>query len=125
MPISNIIKAISAANAAKNAAKIPSWHGYVFKTTTGLTEEEIAAGKYKLVFVKANGDQYVFQWDGVADFTYLGFIENDDGALGDDTPVPGTTLVFDADLLEAVAANSWESGAQATYETRRTAGSNW
>ena len=125
MPISNIIKAISAANAARNAAKIPQWHGYVYKTTTGLTEEEIAAGKYKLVFVKANGDQYVFQWDGVADFTYLGYVANDDGALGDDTPAPGTTLVFDPDFLEAVAASNWESGAQATYETRRTAGSNW
>ena len=125
MPISNIIKAISAANAAKNAAKIPSWHGYVYKTTTGLTEQEIAAGKYKLVFVKANGDQYVFEWDGVSDFTYLGYVENDDGELGTGDPVPGTTLVFYPDLLEAVAANNWESGAQATYDARRTAGSNW
>ena len=125
MPISNIIRVIDAADQARNAAKVPEWHGYVYKTTTGLSDADIAAGKYKLIYVKANGDQYVFQWDGVADFTYLGFIENDDGALGDDTPVPGTTLVFDADLLEAVAANSWESGAQATYETRRTAGSNW
>ena len=125
MPISNIIKAISAANAAKNAAKIPQWHGYVYKTTTGLTEQEIADGKYKLVFVKANGDQYVFEWDGVADFTYLGYVVNDDGELGTGDPVPDTTLVFDPDLLEAVSANNWESGAQETYDARRTAGSNW
>ena len=125
MPISNIIKAISAANAAKNAAKIPSWHGYVWKTTTGLTEEEIAAGKYKLVFVKANGDQYVYEWDGVADYTYLGYIANDEGALDDGDPVPGTTLAFDPDFLEAISANNWESGAQETYDARRTAGSNW
>ena len=125
MPISNIIKAISAANAAKNAAKIPSWHGYVWKTTTGLTEDEIAAGKYKLVFVKANGDQYVYEWDGVADFTYLGYVVNDDGKLGTGDPVPGTTLVLYPDFLEAVAANNWESGAQATYDARRTAGTNW
>ena len=125
MPISNIIKAISAANAAKNAAKVPSWHGYVYKTTTGLDEGEIASGKYKLVFAKANGDQYVYEWDGVADFEYLGYVANSEGELGTGDPVPGTTLAFDPDFLEAVAANNWESGSQETYDTRRTAGSNW
>lgn len=125
MPISNIIRVIDAADQARNAAKIPEWHGYVYKTTTGLTEQQIAAGMYKLVFVKANGDQYVFQWDGLADFTYLGYIENDDGELGTGAPVAGTTLVFDADFLEAVAAETWTIGAQATYESRRTADINW
>ena len=125
MPISNIIRTIDAADATRNAAKVPEWHGYVYKTTTGLTEQQVAAGMYKLVFVKANGDQYVFQWDGLADFTYLGCIANDDGELGTGDPVPGTTLVFDPDLLEAVSANNWESGAQETYDARRTAGSNW
>ena len=125
MPISNIIKSIIAANAAKNAAKVPSWHGYVYKTTDGLDEGEIAAGKYKLVFVKANGDQYVYEWDGVADFEYLGFVANSEGELGTGDPVPGTTLAFDPDFLEAVLANNWEIGAQETYDTRRTADSNW
>lgn len=125
MPISNIIRVIDAADATRNAAKVPEWHGYVYKTTTGLTEQQVAAGMYKLVFVKANGDQYVYQWDGLADFTYLGFIANDDGELGTGAPVPGTTLVFDADLLEAVAEESWQIGAQETYESRRTASSNW
>ena len=125
MPISNIIRVIDAADSARNAAKVPEWHGYVYKTTTGLTEQQVAAGMYKLVFVKANGDQYVFQWDGLADFTYLGYIVNDDGELGTGAPVPGTTLVFDADLLEAVAEETWQIGAQETYESRRTADSNW
>ena len=125
MSISNIIRVIDAADATRNAAKVPEWHGYVYKTTTGLTEQQVAAGMYKLVFVKANGDQYVYQWDGIADFTYLGCIANDDGALGTGNPVPGTTLVFDADLLEAVAAETWTIGAQATYESRRTSDSNW
>ena len=125
MPISNIIRAIDAADSARNAAKVPEWHGYVYKTTTGLTEQQVAAGMYKLVFVKANVDQYVYEWDGVADFTYLGYIANDEGALDDGDPVPGTTLAFDPDFLEAVAANNWESGAQETYDARRTAGSNW
>ena len=125
MPISNIIRVIDAADATRNAAKVPEWHGYVYKTTTGLAEDEVAAGKYKLVFVKANGDQYVYEWDGVADFTYLGYVANDEGALDDGEPVPGTTLVLDPDFLEAVAANNWESGSQETYDTRRTDGSNW
>lgn len=125
MPISNIIRVIDAADKTRNAAKVPEWHGYVYKTTTGLSEADIAAGKYKLVFVKANGDQYVFQWDGLADFTYLGYIANDSGSLGNGSPDPGTTLVFDADLLEAVAEETWTIGAQETYESRRTADSNW
>ena len=125
MPISNIIRVIDAADQARNAAKVPEWHGYAYKTTTGLTEQQVAAGMYKLVFVKANGDQYVYQWDGLADFTYLGCIANDDGELGTGDPVPGTTLVFDADLLEAVAEETWQIGAQTTFESRRTASSNW
>ena len=125
MPISNIIRTIQASDTTQNAAKVPEWHGYVYKTTTGLTEQEVAAGKYKLIFVKANGDQYVYQFDGVADFTYIGYIANDDGALGTGSPASGTTLEQDADLLEAYAAETWTIGAQATYESRRTAGSNW
>ena len=125
MPISNIIRVIDAADSTRNAAKVPEWHGYVYKTTTGLSDADIAAGKHKLVFVKANGDQYVYQWDGVADYTYLGYIANDDGALGTGTPVSTTTLVFDQDLLEAVAEETWTVGAQATFESRRTADSNW
>ena len=125
MPISNIIRVIDAADPARNAAKVPEWHGYVYKTTTGLNEQQIAAGMYKLIYVKANGDQYVFQWDGVADFTYLGYIANDGGSLGSGSPNPETPLVQDADLLEAYASDTWTIGAQETYESRRTADSNW
>ena len=125
MPISNIIRVLDASDPARNAAKVPEWHGYVYKTTTGLTDEQIAAGMYKLIYVKANGDQYVFQWDGVADFTYLGYIANNSGDLGSGAPNSETPLVQDADLLEAYAAETWTIGAQATYESRRTADSNW
>lgn len=125
MPISNIIRVLDASDPARNAAKVPEWHGYVYKTTTGLTDEQIAAGMYKLIYVKANGDQYVFQWDGVADFIYLGYIANNSGDLGSGALNPETPLVQDADLLEAYAAETWTIGAQATYESRRTADSNW
>ena len=125
MPISNIIRVLDASDPARNAAKVPEWHGYVYKTTTGLTDEQIAAGMYKLIYVKANGDQYVFQWDGVADFIYLGYIANNSGDLGSGAPNSETPLVQDADLLEAYAAETWTIGAQATYESRRTADSNW
>lgn len=125
MPISNIIRVIDAADATRNAAKVPGWHGYIYKTTAGLSEQQVAAGLYKIIYVKANGDQYVFQFDGVADFTYLGYIANADGELSSGDPVPGTPLEQDADLLEAYATDTWTIGAQATYESRRTADSNW
>jgi len=125
MTISDIIRVCKASDANYNAAKVPEWHGYVWKHTTGLTEADVASGKYKFVFVKANGDQYVYQWNGVSDFTYLGYIENNSGALGSGTPVVGTTLTQDPDLLEAYASDEWKCGSQSTYETRRTDGSNW
>lgn len=121
----NAIRSIKPTDAAKNAAKHTSWGGYVYKTTNGLTEQEIAAGKYRLNFVRRNGDQYVFLWDGRADFAYAGFIENDDGALGTGSPVPGTTLAYDADLLEATVDTQWDVGAQELYEARRTGGGVW
>lgn len=130
MDISSALSYLKADDAAQNAAKFPAWAGgYVYKTTSGLTEEEIAAGKHRMVFVHADGDQYVFKWDGVADYGYEGYLEHDtDNALADistESPVSGTALPFDADFLEAVSANSWEIGAQATFEGRRTCGGLW
>lgn len=130
MEISSALSYLKADDATQNAAKFPAWAGgYVYKTTSGLTEEEIAAGKHRMVFVHADGDQYVFKWDGVADYGYEGYLEHDtDNALADistESPVSGTALPFDADFLEAVSANSWEIGAQATFEGRRTGGSLW
>ena len=130
MEISSALSYLKADDATQNAAKFPAWAGgYVYKTTSGLTEEEIAAGKHRMVFVHADGDQYVFKWDGVADYDYEGYLAHDtDNALADistESPVSGTALPFDADFLEAVSANSWEIGAQATFEGRRTGGSLW
>lgn len=110
---------------ANNATKIPSWHGYVYETTSGMTDEDVAAGKYKLIFVKANGDQYVYTYDGVADFTYNGFIANNDGALGTGSPVVGTTLTLGADLLEALVSDAWVTGSQTYFDQNRTADSEW
>ena len=63
------------------------------------------------------------------DYGYEGYLEHDtDNALADistESPVSGTALPFDADFLEAVSANSWEIGAQATFEGRRTGGGLW
>lgn len=130
MDISSALSYLRADDATQNAAKFPAWAGgYVYKTTTGLTEQEVAAGKHRMVFVHADGDQYIFKWDGVADYVYEGYLEHDtDNALADissGSPVSGTALPFDADFLEAAAANSWEVGAQATFEGRRTGGSLW
>lgn len=130
MDIASALNGLRAADATQNAAKFPVWAGgYVYKTTTGLTDEEIAAGKHRLVFVHANGDQYIYKWDGVADYGYEGYLEHgSDYALADissGSPVSGTALPFDADFLEAAAGFSWEIGAQATFEARRTGGGLW
>ena len=72
----------------------------------------------------ANGDQYVYLFDGVADFTYLGYIANDDGELGTGNPVPGTTLVgqqlvrlkggrvewWKSGMVESGKVEEWKSG---------------
>ena len=101
MPISNIIRTIQASDPTQNAAKVPEWHGYVYKTTTGLTEAEIAAGKYKLIYVKANGDQYVFQWDGSGYTKQIREMKCSTGMKGHATP-QGT---FQGD--GKVTANQW------------------
>jgi len=130
MDISSALSYLRADDATQNAAKFPAWAGgYVYKTTTGLTEQEVAAGKHRMVFVHADGDQYIYKWDGVADYGYEGYLEHGtSNALADissGSPVSGTALPFDADFLEAAAANSWEIGAQATFEGRRTGGGLW
>ena len=108
-----------------NATKIPSWHGYVYKTTTGMSDSDVEAGKFQLRFVKSNGDCYVFTWDGVADYAYTGYIANSSGAIGTGSPVIGTTLVMDADLLEALTYDSWDVGTQTYYDSQRTNEGVW
>ena len=129
MDIATAMSYLKPDDATQDAAKYPVWSGgYVFKTTTGLTEQEIAAGKFRKVFVHANGDQYVFKWDGVADFAYEGYLAHTGTstlAALTGTPVAGTALPFDADFLEAVCGQSWEVGAKATFESRRTGGGLW
>jgi len=129
MDIASAMSYIKADDATQDAAKPTAWAGgYAFKTTTGLTEQEVAAGKHRLVFVHANGDQYVFKWDGVADYSYEGYLAHTGTstlAALTGTPVAGTALPFDADFLEAVASQGWETGAKATFEGRRTAGGLW
>lgn len=124
MTFSNAVATMNPSG-TNNAAKIPSWHGYAYETTNGLTEEAVAAGQYKLIFVKASGDQYVYTWDGVADFAYTGYIANSGGALGTGTPDPSTTLDLGADLLEALASDAWVTGSQAYYDQNRTTDSEW
>jgi len=129
MDIASAFQYLNASDANSNAAKFPVWSGgYVYKTTTGLTEQETAANKHRLVFVHSNGDQYVFKWNGVADYSYEGYLAHtgtDTLAALTGTPVAGTSLTFDADFLEAICGTTWETGAQATYESRRTGGGVW
>lgn len=124
MTFSDALSRIGASE-TNDATKIPSWHGFVYKTVAAMSESDVAAGKYQLRFVKSNGDQYVFTWDGVADFVYTGYIANSSGAMGTGSPVVGTTLTMDADLLEALSVNSWEIGSKTYYDSQRTTDGEW
>lgn len=129
MDIASAMNAMNYADTANNAAKFPVWAGgYAYKTQLGLSEDDMDAGKYRMVFVHANGDQYVFKWDGVADYVYEGYLAHTGTstlASLTGTPVAGTALPFDADFLEAIAGTDWQVGAQATFEGRRTGGGLW
>jgi len=130
MDIASALAALKSDDATQNAAKFPVWAGgYVYKTTSGLTEQEITSGKHRLVFVHANGDQYVFKWDGVADYGYEGYLAhtgtNTLANIVTSSPVAGTAMTLDQDFLEASCGFTWEVGAQATYESRRTGEGLW
>ena len=128
MTFSNAVAGISESSESRNATKIPQWAGYVYKSSTGLTEEEISNGKFRLVFVKSNGDQFVYKWDGVADYDYEGVLTHSGSntlALLTETPTASTKLVVDADLLEALTYDTWDIGAQAQYDSRRVGPGEW
>lgn len=124
MTFSNAVQSMSLSG-SYNAAKIPSWHGYVYKTNANLTEDEIAAGKFKVIFVKSNGDQFVFTYDGVADYSFTGYIANSSGELGTGSAVAGTNLVVDPDLLEALLSDRWETNSQEYLDGQRTSEGEW
>jgi hypothetical protein len=75
--------------------------------------------------VKSNGDQYAFLWDGNADYSYAGYVENSSGELGTGSPSTSTTLVLDPDLLEALVSDAWDSGAQSYFDEQRTTEGAW
>lgn len=126
MQFADAINSIDASNEAANAMKIPEWEGYVYKTTDGVSTSDVEAGKFKLVFVKSNGAQYVYLFDGVSDYTYVGYIApGSSGALGSGSPVAGTKLEQDPDLLEAYLSQNWEIGSADVFDARRTGDRIW
>jgi len=111
-----------------NAAKDQSWGGYAHKTTTGLSTADVEAGKYKLIFVQRDGDQYVYTFNGTANptYTYTGYIaKGASGAKGTGTPVAGTALEFDAVLLKAIVGNGWLTGSLTDFESARNGAGEW
>lgn len=113
-------------DSATNAAKIPAWGGYVFKTVPEGAQE----GHYQLRYVQRNGDQYVFDVNGATSVaTYLGFVEHGTGgSLGTGTPVApvaSTTLVYDAALVMADYGAEWTTGNNADFEAARSGGGVW
>ena len=123
MTFSNAVASIQ--TTGNNATKIPSWNGYVYKYITGMSEQDVAAGKFQLRFVKADGKQYVFTFDGSYDYTYTGYIVDSSGSLGTGDPSDATPLNVDADLLEAIISDAWEIGTQTYFESVRVATKVW
>ena len=119
MPISNIIRSLVAADGGRNAAKVPEMKGYLVKTTDGLSEEEIAAGKFKLVFVNADGDRYVFAFDG-SGYAYVGFAK-----ARSDTPDASVAFALDGEIFTALTGDNWTIGSRDAFEAARTAVRKW
>ena len=88
-----------------NAAKRPSWGGYVKKTWT--SAEGAATETFKLSFVKRNGTTHEFTWDGSA------------------WTAPSSALTMDSELLSAMLATDWVVGPAADFETARTGSGTW
>ena len=110
-------------NSATNAAKIPAWGGYIFKTVPEGAQEN----HYQLRYVQRNGDQYVFDVNGATSVaTYVGYVEHGSGgSLGTGSPVSTTPLTYDAALVMADYGADWMTGNNADFEAARSGGGVW
>ena len=128
MNMKDALATISAASTTRNAAKDQSWGGYLHKTTTGLSTQDVTDGKYKLIFVQRDGDQYVFTFGGTATprWTYTGYIaKGASGAKGTGSPVAGTALDMDAFLMAACIGDAWITGTLTDFESARNGSGEW
>lgn len=89
----------------RNAAKRPSWGGYVFTTKT--SAEGAATLTYTLTFKKRGGATFVYTWNGSA------------------WTAGSTALSMDGELLAAMAADDWTTGAAADFEAARSGNGTW
>lgn len=87
------------------AAKRPSWGGYVKKTVT--TAEDSSVETYTLTFVKRDGTSFIYTWDGTA------FV------------APTTKIALDDEFLAAMLASDWTSGEAADFELARSGTGDW
>lgn len=110
-------------DSATNAAKIPAWGGYIFKTVPEGAQEN----HYQLRYVQRNGDQYVFDVNGATSVaTYVGYVEHGSGgSLGTGSPVSTTPLTYDAALVMADYGSDWMTGNNADFEAARSGGGVW
>lgn len=81
-------------SSTKDAAKRPSWAGYVKRGTVNAT-----TGAYDLTFKNRAGTTYVYSFDGSA------------------WTAPSTALPIDAELLASFLAGDWMTGSSADFDT--------
>jgi len=128
MNMKEAMSAIGATSTTKNAAKDTSWGAYVHKTTSGMSTQDVADGKFKLIFVQRDGDQYVFTYGGTASptYTYTGCIaKGASGAKGTGSPDPSTALELDATLMQAIIGDAWITGSLDNFEAARNGSGEW
>ena len=94
-----------ASMSAGQAAKRPIMGGYIWKDTTGMSEEDIEAGKYMLKVVERDGTMSTFYMNG---------------ATGTDS-----TLRVDAAFFEGLEKDDWEVNSKDVYEDARNGDGRW
>ncbi len=101
MDFAYAIQALSNGQAAKRS----TWGGYVKKDVT--SAEDATTETYTLTFVTRSGSQFVYTFDGTSW-----------------TP-PSGGMTFDAELLEAMCADDWQTGKASAFEAARSGSGLW
>lgn len=101
MPFAYVMQNLSSGKAAKR----PSWGGYVKKNIT--SESDAETETYTLTFVKRDGTNHVYTWNGS---TFV---------------APDTMISLDDEFLSAMLADDWITGDAVAFETARSGSGDW
>lgn len=101
MSIAEAVRNVMSSNGYHDAAKRPSWKGYV--------KVEPVTGGYTLTFKNRAGTTYVYSLDS---------------ATGVWT-APGTPVPVDADLIAGLLADDWVTGKASDFDSAASGTGTW